>query len=134
MWGNPLLKRNELKAPCNFRVAELPTWWWGSQSKCPKRDQQKPPRRPYLTCSRKSPSITSTVFHLLTLSKKLTFSRVRDTVSAFRGKDIKEFADTFLNYFWDTKQHYRIRQPIQWKCEFVEIHSPYLRNCLIWIM
>lgn len=102
-------------------------------SKCLKRDLQKPPGRPYLTCSWKLPSITSTVFHLLTLSKRFTFSRVRDTVPAPWWKDVKEFADMSLNYFWDTKQHYRIRQPIQLKCDFVEIHTPYFRNCLNWI-
>lgn len=69
-------------SPCSFTAAELPTWWWDSQSKYPKRDQQKPPRRPSLTCSWKSPSITSNVCHLLTLSKRLPFSRVGDTVSA----------------------------------------------------
>lgn len=60
----------------------------GSQSKCPKRDQQTLHSWPYLTCSWKAHCITSTVFCLLKLSKRVhPVLRGRDIVRDFCWKE-----------------------------------------------
>lgn len=96
----------------------------GSQGKCPKRDQHKLLTvGSNLTCSRKSHSIISTVFYLLRLSKSSpSFKEKRHCFRFLDGRNVKEFA-AFLNCLWDTNQHYRIRQPVRWKCEFVKTYN-----------
>lgn len=93
----PLLSLYVLTTLCSSLLQPLPPYlrgsWTshvvatGSQSKGPKRDQQRLHPWPYLTCSWKTYFITSTVFCSLRLLKRALPLKEKDIVPAFWWKE-----------------------------------------------